>query len=301
MINLISFISVFLVNLIMMRNDAYPEMVNSYISIALMFSVFANFFIIILKDKVPSAKKRYSFMCILYIILMFNCILAAFYFSYYLMDYIWFKNFIRIFIYGSFFVSLIITKVYEIRLERNLGKTYKKFIILETLILLVLSFLDIFETTQTMILYPWSISLIIILFGLLSIVNLLRTWFEPYWYHKNILFMRLLRLANNHILDTAVIPPQREIESDSILREVKWVLEKSFIRPMELNRMTKQLYNLMIQNGYDRQAAVSYAGMWSRTMIVNLMKRKYDFSYCPVFILNIINKFRRKYKGDMRR
>lgn len=316
MINLISFISVLIVNFIMQQSEAYPEMVNSFVSIALMFCVFANFFIMILKDKVPSAKVRYSFMCVLYIVLMLDCIFATFYFSYYLMDFKPFKLFCQIFIYSTFFAAMILTKKYEFRQGRNYGferqqrrnhsntgyysNAYQKFMIAETAVLTLLAILDIAETTQTMILYPWSIILIIALFGLLAMLSLLRQWFEPYWLHKKILFVRLLKLAEDHIIDKAVIPPQREIESDLILREVKYVLERSFIRPLEVNRLTKQLHDMMIAEGYDKNVAVNYCAMWSQTMIANLMKRKNDFSYMPNFMLKIASKLGR-YNGNRRK
>lgn len=309
MIDLISFISVIIVNLSMRRAAAYPSMVNSFVSIALTFSVFANFFVLILKDKVPSAKKRYSFMIMLYIVLMIDAILATFYFSYYLMDILAFKLFCQIFIYGTFLASLLTTKIYELKIGRNYGftkdqrlcehgkvgygNTYQKFVHAEFACQAILIALDIGATTKTMILHPWIIDLDIIFFGLIAAINLLRQWFEPYWYHKKILFVRLMKLADEHIMDKAVIPPQREIESDAILREVKYVLEKSFIRPIEVNRLTKQLHDMMIAKGYDKMVAVSYCAMWSQTMINNLMKRKDDFSYMPTFVIKFLSRFHR--------
>lgn len=314
MINLISFIAIFIVNSLMKYNAAYPEMINSFLSITLVFSVFANFFIMILKNKVSSIKKRYSFICILYIVMIIDCILAIFYFSYYLMDIKPFKLFCQIFIYSTYFMAIILLKRYEFKQSRNYDfnrsrkisvkaiqnkKTYTKFIIAETTILVILSILDIVETTATMILYPWTINLIIALFGLLAIINLLRRWFEPYWYHKKILFIRLIKLMNEHALDKAVIPPQREIENDAILKEVKYVLDMSFIRPLEVNRLVKQLYDIMISIGYKKNIAVNYSTMWKQTLTCNLMRRKNDWKYIPCFLSKYLTKNR--YKGNNKR
>lgn len=312
MIDLVSFIAIILVNIIMKQSEAYPEMVNSFVSIDLMFCVFANFFIFILKNKVTSIKKRYIMMCGLYIILMIDCILASFYFSYYLINTI-FRIFAVIFIYSSFLISFFITKLGELKLSKNYGfekeekiksgisygNTYKHFIILEFIILILLTISDISISTKIMMIHPWVLNLEIFLFGILAIANMIRQWFEPYWYHKKILFIRLARLADEHIMDKAVIPPQREIETDEILHEVKYVLDRSFIRPLEINRLTKQLHDMMIKKCYEKMVAVNYCAMWSQTMITNLMKRKYDFSYMPNFILKIFQHYK-KYKDNQR-
>lgn len=299
MTEFLAFISLIFVNISMKYNIAYPAMVNSYISISIMFVIFINFFILILKDKVSSAKKRYRTLCILYMILLVDGIFAILYFSYYLNYVPLLKRTVQIFIYGTYIIALIVTKFYEFKQTRNLGQTYKKFILIELLVLCILTILDIFLDTKKMIIYPCSIYLIILLFGILALISLLISQFEPYWYHKQILIARLSKLADQHIMDKAVIPPQREIESDNILREVKYVLEYSFIRPMELNRSTRMLYNMMIKKGYDRNVAVNYAAMWSQTMICNLMKRRWDFSYLPTSVIRVINKFK-FFKGDKR-
>lgn len=295
----LAFLALLLVNELMKHNIAYPSMINSYISISIVFIVFTNLTILILNNKISSAKKRYRILCIFYIVLLLDDIFAILYFSYYLNFVPHLKFAIQIFIYGTYLIALIITKYYEFKQVRNYGQTYKKFVIVELILLILLTIFDISLDTIKMIEYPYSIPVIITLFGLLALTKLIILQFQPYWYHKQILVARLSKLADDHIMDKAVIPPQREIESDAILREVKYVLEYAFIRPVELNRSTRMLYKMMIKKGYEINVAVNYSAMWSQTMICNLMKRKYDFSYLPTFIVRIINRFK-FFKGNKR-
>lgn len=301
MVDLAACVAIIVVNALMQASPDYPEMVCSYISIALTFSIFASFVVQSLTNRVLSAKKRYARICFMYIALMLNGILAVFYFSGYMMDYLVVQVIILAVIYGSVVAAFIATKYAELKQAHNYGHTYVAFLVVEILLTTALILIDAFETTATMILHPWLVSLVILLFACLSIINLTRTWFEPYWYHKVILVARLSVLADSHKMDTAVVPPKREIESDAILREARFVLAKSFIRPLEVNRLTKYLHDLMIKTGYEKEVAVSYAAMLSQTLIVNLMKRKYDFSYMPNFLLSIFSKLHRSSKDNRRK
>lgn len=290
MIEVLGFLSVLLIDSLMKDFPSYPAMVNSYVSMTLVFMAFANFIVLSLKDKVPSAVKRYTALCLTYALLIANGILAVFYFSYYVFSYPAAKIIIQIIVYMTYVTLLVFTKKFELKQAQNYGLAYKRLVIAYIAIVSALSVLDFFIDTKIMILHSIVISAIIVLLGLLALVSITIKSFIPYWYHKQILFMRLLKLANTYSIDKAVIPPQREIESDAILREVKYVLDRSFIRPVELNRLTKHLYRLMLKEGYDRQVAANYAGMWSETMICNLMRREYDFSLMPNFIIRKILK-----------
>lgn len=301
MIDLAACAAVILVNALMQASPDYPEMVCSYISIALTFSIFANFVVLSLTDRVLSAKKRYARICFMYIVLMLNGILAVFYFSGYMMDYFITPVIILTVIYGSIIAAFVATKYIELKQAHNYGQTYVAFLVAEILLTVALILIDAFETTAAMIMHPWLISLVILLFACLSAINLTRKWFEPYWYHKVILTARLSMLADSHKMDVAVVPPKREIENDAILREARFVLAKSFIRPLEVNRLTKYLHDLMIKTGYKKEVAVSYAAMLSQTLIINLMKRKHDFSYVPNFLLSIFDKPHRLSKDNRRK
>lgn len=292
MIEVLGFLSVLLVNSLMKDFPSYPAMVNSYVSMTLVLMAFVNFIVLSSKDKVPSAVKRYTVLCLTYVLLIANGILAAFYFSYYVFSYPIAKITIQIAVYTAYITLLVFTKKFELKQAQNYGHTYKRLVITYIAIVSVLSILDFFVDAKTMILHPVITSIVIVLLGLLALVSVTIKSFIPYWYHKQILFMRLLKLTNTCSIDKAVIPPQREIESDAILREVKYVLDRSFIRSIELNRLTKHLYRLMLKEGYDRQVAANYAGMWSETMICNLMRREYDFSLMPNFIIKRLLKIK---------
>lgn len=299
MIETLTFIAICIIDFLMKSSPAYPAILNSYISMGIMFIIFTRFFLLVVKNKTLEIKKRYGLICFLYIILLINTIMAVLYFSYAISD----NNFLRFFIQGFLYVSYIFVVLYvkykELRMSTMYGNVYKFLVILSGILTACLIAMDFIESTQFFVLHVWTIKIIILLFAGLAVVNSIIEQSKLYWYHKQILFARLIKLADNHIMDKAVIPLKREIENDVILHEVKYVLEMSFIRPMELNKLTKQLYNLMLRKGYSLDVAVGYAGLWSETMIVNLMKRKYDFSYCPVIILRLFRKYD-KFQGNKR-
>lgn len=300
MTELLTFICLCIIDSIMKFSPAYPIIMNAYLSIAIMIIVFCNFFIELLENKFREAKKRYIMICILYAFLIIDAILGICYFSYILENSIILKRITQIILYGSYISALIFVKWSNLKLTPSYGKTYRSFIIIEIVLSFILIILDYYIDGMTLAMNPWLMNIIKIILGFLTIVALIVYQYKPYWYHREILMARLLMLVKTYQVDSMVIPPSREIESDAVLRECRFVLEKSFIRPLEMNRLTYNLYKEMIKKGYDREPAVKYTAMFSQTIIMNLMRRKWDFSYIPNFILDWFRKYE-KYKGNSRK
>lgn len=300
MTELLTFVALCLIDFIMKFTPAYPIIMNAYLSMAIMIIVFCNFFIELLHNKYREAKRRYIMICILYGLLIIDGILGICYFSYILEDNLIVKRIVQIILYGSYIAALVFVKWSNLKLTSSYGKTYRNFIIIEIVLSAVLIILDYYIDGMVLAMHPWLMGAVKAILAILTITSLIVYQYTPYWNHKQILLTRLIMLVRTYQVDSAVVPPQREIESDAVLREVKYVLEQGFIRPMEMNRLTKQLYDLMLEKGYDRAPAVKYTAMFSQTIIMNLMRRKWDFSYIPNFILRWFRKYE-KYKGNSRK
>lgn len=300
MIELAVFFVLLIVNCIMSGKIEYAQTMNAFVSIATMSVIFVKFFLVVVQNKSGITIRKYSSICALYTLMVADGILASVLFTGFVSVNSIASIAIRALIYTSYVSILVVSKINALKDRRPLGKTYMVLEIMSTVILSVLVVIDFLETPQMIARSNVSVKVSLALLAALAACSITVDTSRKYWYHRNILMMRLTKLADTYKMDKAVIPPRREIESDYILQETKYVLEESFCRPYELSRLVKKLHDLMIEKGYTKSVAVDYAGLFAQTLVVNLMKRKYDFSIIPNPILKIFRKYD-DFKGNRRR
>lgn len=300
MIELAVFLVLLIVDKLMSGRVEYAQTMNAFVSIATMSVIFIKFFLVVVQNKSGITIRKYASICALYFFMMIDGILAAILFTGFVRADSIASIVIRALIYVSYISILVVSKFNALKDRLPLGKTYTALEIMSTVIISVLIVIDFFETPQMIAESNMSVKVSLALLVALALCSSTIDMSRKYWYHRNILMMRLAKLADTYKMDKAVIPPKREIESDYILQETKYVLEESFCRPYELSRLVKRLHDLMIDKGYTKSVAVEYAGLFAQTLVVNLMKRKYDFSIIPNPILKIFRKYD-DFKGNRRR
>lgn len=288
MIEPIVFVMLFVVNFLLRDSFEYALSMNAFVSTSVMSIIFLRCFVVTLNDKYKATTSKYVKLCLLYFALIFEGFLASTVFSNFVRTDSFLAYAIRVVIYLVCVFVFIATKRIEFVDKRSYGSIYVKIETTMTIATILLLVVDILETPAFIVSNTWIVSIAMVLLAVVSVCSITISFFKKYWYHRSILLMRLAKLADNYKMNSAVIPPRREIESDYILQEAKYVLAESFIRPHELSKLVKALHDLMVNKGYTKEVATDYAGMFAQTLVVNLMKRKHDFSNVPNFIWRII-------------
>lgn len=302
MIEFAGFIFFLVVSLASRSSLAYPEIMNSYLAVTVTFIVFCEFLVHILKNKKTTLRRRYLNLCALYtVFLLYEVLLILNTYSLEIRSVIYLKT---IFSFIMLVVSLSMVfyvKYIDFKDTQNLGGTYRTFEIIITAMLAVIAVINSFISTSFISQSRYIVLIIDILLGLLALLSVVVEFSRKYWYHKQILEIRLLKLIDDHSIDKAVMPSIKSIEDDQILRELKYTLSYSFVRKFEMIRITSWLYHTMIKKGFTWDVSIRYAGQLSEVIVINLMKRKNDFSYWPNFMLILFDKLKKRSKNDNRK
>lgn len=275
-IELFSFLGLLLLNINLKNLPYFPIVINSYSSITIAFIVFGNFFVFVAKNLFQKPNKRYLFLCSLYTMLIVISILSLFYFSYYVENLFFIKLTIQILLYGSMIFSIIYLKYYEIwKRRKSYSKMYYKLQITYTFLLILLLIIDYFQTASTLNNFT-TISCLVLVFGLFVIHSIINR-FSAYWQYNEMLLNKLENLMSKGKTNKAIIPPIREVENDFILSDIRYILNESVVRYIEVPRIIKKVRSLMIKRGYSQKDITTFTDEFYNVININLMKRKDDY------------------------
>lgn len=275
-IELFSFLGLLLLNISLKNLPYFPIVINSYSSTTIVFIVFGNFFVFAAKNLLQKPNKRYLFLCSFYVILIVISILLLFYFSYYVENLFFIRLAIQILLYGSMIFSIVYLKYYEIwKRRKSYSKMYYRLQIIYTILLSLLIIINCFQTASMSNNFI-TISCLILVFELFIIHSIINR-FSAYWQYNEMLLNKLENLMSKGKTDKAIIPPIREVENDFILSDVRYILNESVIRYIEVPRIIKKVRNLMIKKGYSQKDITTFTDRFYNVININLMKRKGDY------------------------
>ena len=268
---------------LLFRNySIFPEIMNTALSACTLFIIWGRFFLMTIRNHFWSVQKRVKLLGALYIAWIF---IGSF-------GYLYFTNVplpiplvrsLQALVYGSSLVLLIIVKSYNLKECKVLGKIFITLQPLDICLILNLVGLDYYLTSSNMANCNTGIYLALGISWALTVINLLILRYRDYWYHKKIMMGVLHNRLKDNLVETIIIPPVRIIEEDPLYREIKWVLEYSFIRPLEMLSIIRKFKALLLAYGYSKETAITISGCFNSVIITNLMQREFDFSYIPTF------------------
>lgn len=253
----------------------YAVTINASISLCLAFILFMRVFLLIVQEKVWKANTRHFILCFLYFVLMLDGILGCICFS---GDFIYNKAVIltcRLITYTISFSMLIIHKIVQIKSAKLYGKPYLIFILVDAILIILFSILDIVVVPQNCGTNQLIYALLLLL--LLCFTNYVLLYYREYWIHKKTLLSKFDTLCKRH-KEYKLFEKPECIKDSSILKEVAYVLDLAPVRVIEVNLIIKQLHDILVKNGVGYQKATSVAAEYSAVIISNLMRREYDFS-----------------------
>lgn len=273
MIEFLAFLGIFCVNYLTKNLDTYPLIISFYISIAITYIIIANFFIALINNFYHKQKNRYAWLCACYTVLIAVGITASFYFSY-----IYVKNIILIALYIAVSLPLIYLIYLSFKSKKTYGSLYLFFRLAYIAIIIGLLMLDFFNSYETV--NDTIINIYFVFIGCLYFLQYIVERFKKYWKYNISLFNKLEVLMDKNNTDKAIIPPIREVENDFILSDLRYILQESFVRSIEIIRITKKLRKIMYKKSvYNQKQITDFTNEFMDLIIHNLMNRKNDYSF----------------------
>ena len=264
----------------------YPEVMNTVLSACTLFMVWGRFFLMIIRNHFWSVQKRIKLLGGLYITWILIGSFGYLYFSGTELP-IPLIRCLQVFIYGTSLLLLVIVKFYNLKECKTLGKIFIALQPLDIFLILNMIGLDYYLTSSKIADCNICIHLALLTSWTLTAINLVILRYREYWYHKKIMLRVIHNRLKNNLVETIIIPPVRIIEEDPLYREIKWVLEYSFIRPLEMLSIIRKFKALLLSYGFSKETATTISGCFNSVIITNLMQREFDFSYIPTLFIRL--------------
>lgn len=289
---------------------AYMQVVNSTISLLLVYILFVRVFFYICLNKVWKASRRYFLLCSFYSLLLVDANLAILFFTgelQYLQNVTgqnWIIPVSQVFMYSISLVMFVYVKVCRFKNRKTFGNIYFSLEILDSILLLIYALIDALNTAEDL-LSPKGDKILFcigLILALIAFVNLINRNFKDYWAHKKVLKVKIIQYIKNNQETELIKPLKRDLRKDSIMREIIVILDKSPCRVLEVSLLVRGFHNLLIEYGHKTESiATEYAAQFNALLVQNLMKRRYDFCLCPSFIVNFLQSHnKRKPENDKR-
>lgn len=273
MIEILALLGILCVNYLTKNLDTYPLIISFYISIAITYIIVANFFIALINNFYHKQKNRYAWLCACYTVLIAVGITASFYFSY-----IYVKDIILIVLYIAVSLPLGYLIYLSFKNRKVFGNLYLFFRLAYIAIIIGLLLLDFFNSYETV--NDTIINVYFILILCLCFLQYIAERFKKYWKYNISLFNKLKNLMDKNNTDKAIIPPIREVENDFILSDLRYILQESFVRSIEIIRIIKKLRKIMyVKKIYNQKQITDFTNEFMNLIVHNLMNRKGDYSF----------------------
>mgnify|MGYP007069877178 FL=1 len=280
----------------------YVMTMNSLISLLCVFVIFARVFLKIGLDKFWKAEKRYFLLSLFYLALLLEGCLAVMFFGgdlerpYGAWPYI--KLGSQILMYGLSVVMFVAAKRMDFKHTPIYGKAYFWFNIIDCVMLISLLVSDYLITPELLIKDKYIIPFVDIWLFILAFVNIWILHFRKFWQHKSTLLKMFDNLVKTRTEEKLIKPEMRDLSTDNIWKEIVIVLDQAPIRVVQLDVLLIQLHEIMIKNGRKPKDVTNFIADFAAVIIKNLMKRKWDFSCMPSFVVNFKQKHDKPKKGS---
>lgn len=285
-------------------DQAYAATVNSTISLFIVFIIFTRFFLKICLNRVWSTQKRYPILCLFYFFMLIEGCLAVLFFGgdlqrpYAPWTYLTAAS--QVFMYGISTVMFVSVKWQDFSESRDLGKVYTAMHILDCLLIVFLLVCDLLIKPKHIVEDDWVLPIIESALFNTALVNILILQFRNYWLYKKSLMKKIENKIMLNQEKDLIDPQEKNLKTNKIMQDLIIVLDKSPIRVFEMNLVVKQLRDLLISYGRSIKESNRIAADFSSVIIINLMKRKNDFSYLPSFVVTKLQKYS-KFKEENKR
>lgn len=273
-------------------NYEFPFIMNATASICIVFILFVRVFLHICLDRVWLAKRRYLFLCCMYGLLLIEGSLAVLYFTkefdYSSLNFL--SKPIQAFMYIFSTLMFLFVKQHDLSCKKLYGKVYAAHVVLDAVLVVTYLILDFLVTPEKLAECPYLTFVFGGLLGLIFIINALILIYRPYWLHKKTLIICINNLIARHKEIDLIHPPKKVLQENDTIRELVYTLDYSPVRVFEAVSLIRIVYKLMIKAGRSYDDAAKLAAGYADVIVLNLMKRKYDFSYLPSFVVKFLQK-----------
>lgn len=197
------------------------------------------------------------------------------------------KLFLRIFIFLYALISFCLIKYCDFKIAKDYTKKYLFCNSMDVILVISLLIIEFLLTPEKLKDRMYIAQIIILLILTTTLLKLYTDKKTDYWYHKKILYTKLyILIKTNKIQEQLKAPLKRVVSKDYILNDCKYIMEKSFIRSYSLNSISKKFFKMCLDAKIDHEKAIEYTSILCCMLMMNLMKRSFDFVIIPTFILN---------------
>ena len=281
--------------------EVWPVSINAMTVICIAFIVFGRLFLHVFMDKVWKAKRRYPLLCGAYCFLLLFCALAILNFNQHSQQLqTFFELGVKVAMCTIGLLALVIVKFHDFKERKLYSASYTVFEILDTLLIVKYICLTACVSKGVLAYHPELVADIVINLVLLWIVSSVILHYRPYWQHRRSLIQRIKQLIREGNEQRLIHPPRRDLSKDPLIKEMMLVLNYAPFRVLEYERLVKTVRKLMLEAGKPEKEATELAAGFATVLILNLMKRKHDFSYIPNFWLQRLQKAHGKFLENRR-
>lgn len=252
-----------------------------------------NFFIIIrvlkyfYKSKMIFQNTRLFIFSLGIVFVSLLAIIGISYFMGYYDNNLSLKLFLRIFIFFYALIGFCLIKYYDFKIAKDYTKKYLFCNSVDVILVVALLIIELLLTPENLKSHLYMTHIIVILLLTTALLKLYTDKKTDYWYHKKILYTKLyILIKTNKIQEQLKAPLKRVVSKDYILNDCKYIMERSFIRSYSLNSISKKFFKMCLDAKIEHEKAIEYTSILCCMLMMNLMKRSFDFVIMPTFILN---------------
>lgn len=307
MIELLAFLGYFLANLFLKKSvDEYTYIItiNSLTSMLIIFVIFMRILVKICLNRMYRINKRYSILCIIYFLLILTSCLAVMYFNGDLFkpyEYTKITNILQGCLYFVLVSLFLIEKILDFQQVKLMGNVYLLLNIIDLIVLSALTLTDCLVTPQILVNSKVPSTLVQILLLILAIINVVVLHFREYWEHKTNLLKMMSNLIKEGCEDVIIVPQEKNIKGNKFMEELSVVLKQAPFRILEMNDLIIKAHKYLLKEKRRKDQISRFLADFNSIIILNLMKRDWDFSYLPSFMVNFIQKYFKKRGKENRR
>lgn len=282
----------------------YAETMNSLYTLTVSFIVFIRFFLKINANSLWNTTRRYTTLCLCYFFMLIEGCLAVMFFGKDLQrpyePWLSLTLASQVFMYSVTVVVVAAVKLQDFQESRDLGVMYTVLHVLDCLILAGLLVYDLW--LKPIAIYSNELYLVVvecILFNL-AVLNTTILRYKDYWLYRRALLKKIETLIVTNKELKLIDPVEKNLKTNKLMQTLARVLDLAPVRFVEANSIVRLTRNLLLKHGRNCKVANEICANFSSVIIINLMKRKSDFSMLPNSILKRLQKIPKKRKKNQR-
>lgn len=297
MVELFSILLILIVNIFFRYSDFYLYVLHDTLITSINFLIVIRTLRYFYKNKMIFQKLRILIFSLLLTYISILSIFGISYFLGYFDNNIIVKYIIKYIVFTSVLTSFSTVKFYDFKVSKDYTFTYLFCNIIDTILVSYLIIIGTIISSESLTRYFYQVYLII---GIILVSSILKYYIEKksdYWYHKKILYTKFYIIIKTKQIDKYLCSPlKRKVSEDYILKDCKYIMERSFIRSYSLNSISRKFYEMCLKYKLSHEKAIEYTSILCCMLMMNLMKRDLDFVIVPTFVINPIQLLYRNIK-----